>query len=41
MGLFGRRRVETDLAWCYSVRPLLDAYRAVLSRIDGKMTTYP
>jgi glycosyltransferase involved in cell wall biosynthesis len=36
MGLFGRRRIETQLAWCYSVPPLLDAYRAVLSRMDGK-----
>jgi glycosyltransferase involved in cell wall biosynthesis len=41
MGLFGRRRVETELAWCYSVQPLLDAYRAVLSRVDDKRRPNP
>jgi glycosyltransferase involved in cell wall biosynthesis len=30
MGSFGRRRVERELAWCYSVPNLLDAYRAVI-----------
>jgi glycosyltransferase involved in cell wall biosynthesis len=29
MGSFGRRRVESALAWSYSVRPLLEAYGAV------------
>ena len=29
MGRFGRRRVETDLAWSHSVAHLLSAYRAV------------
>jgi glycosyltransferase involved in cell wall biosynthesis len=29
MGLAGRKRVETELAWCYSVPLLLDAYRAL------------
>jgi glycosyltransferase involved in cell wall biosynthesis len=40
MGLFGRRRIETQLAWCYSVPPLLDAYCTVLSRMDGKRMPY-
>jgi glycosyltransferase involved in cell wall biosynthesis len=31
MGSFGRRRVETELAWRYSVPHLLEAYRAVLT----------
>ena len=30
MGLLGRRRVETELAWQYSIPKLLEAYRAVL-----------
>jgi hypothetical protein len=30
MGAFGRRRIETTLAWRYSVPNLLDAYRRVL-----------
>jgi len=41
MGLSGRRRVETELAWCYSVPPLLDAYRTLFSRMDGKRMPYP
>lgn len=32
MGEFGRRRVETELAWEYSVRHLLDAYERVFSK---------
>jgi glycosyltransferase involved in cell wall biosynthesis len=31
MGALGRRRVETELAWCHSVPNLLAAYGAVLS----------
>jgi len=31
MGSFGRRRVETELAWRYSVPHLLEAYRTVLT----------
>ncbi len=30
MGAFGRRRIETELAWPYSARKLLDAYTKVL-----------
>lgn len=41
MGLFGRRRVETELAWCYAVPALLDAYRTVLSQKDSKRLPYP
>lgn len=29
MGSFGRRRIETELAWCYSVPHLLKAYRSL------------
>jgi glycosyltransferase involved in cell wall biosynthesis len=32
MGAFGRHRVETKLAWCYSVSHLLDAYQKVLPK---------
>lgn len=32
MGEFGRRRVETELAWQYSVKNLLAAYRRILGR---------
>src|SRR5262249_44705930 len=35
MGSFGRRRVETELAWCHSVPHLLAAYRTVLTERDG------
>jgi glycosyltransferase involved in cell wall biosynthesis len=41
MGLFGRRRVETELAWCYSVPHLLAAYRTVLSPMYGKRMPSP
>jgi glycosyltransferase involved in cell wall biosynthesis len=30
MGLSGRKRIETELAWQYSVPHLLEAYRRVL-----------
>jgi glycosyltransferase involved in cell wall biosynthesis len=30
MGSSGRRRVETELAWCYSVPALLSVYRKLL-----------
>jgi glycosyltransferase involved in cell wall biosynthesis len=36
MGEFGRRRVETELAWDYSVQNLLAAYEKVFSKIRGK-----
>jgi glycosyltransferase involved in cell wall biosynthesis len=29
MGAFGRRRIETELAWHHSIRNLLDAYRTL------------
>jgi glycosyltransferase involved in cell wall biosynthesis len=29
MGLLGRRRIETELAWQYSIPPLLEAYRKI------------
>lgn len=32
MGLAGRVRIETELAWSYSIPELLKAYRAVLPR---------
>ncbi len=32
MGSFGRRRVETELAWCHSVPNLLEAYRRLLAK---------
>jgi glycosyltransferase involved in cell wall biosynthesis len=31
MGAIGRKRIETELAWCYSVPRLLDAYRALFT----------
>ena len=34
MGSFGGRRVETELAWCYSVPHLLAAYRTVLTPLN-------
>jgi glycosyltransferase involved in cell wall biosynthesis len=39
MGAFGRRRIETTLAWRYSVPNLLDAYQRVLPlpRVAGKL----
>jgi glycosyltransferase involved in cell wall biosynthesis len=36
MGDFGRRRIETELAWEYSVRNLLAAYEKALSKTGGK-----
>lgn len=36
MGDFGRRRVQTELAWEYSVGNLLAAYERVFSRIRNK-----
>jgi glycosyltransferase involved in cell wall biosynthesis len=36
MGKFGRTRVETELAWDYSVGNLLAAYGAVFSKKRGK-----
>jgi len=35
MGLLGRRRVETELAWQYSIPKLLEAYRAILPAPAG------
>ena len=35
MGLLGRRRVETELAWQYSIPNLLEVYRAVLPATAG------
>jgi len=32
MGLFGRRRVEQELAWDFSVKHLLAAYETALNR---------
>ena len=34
MGVFGRRRVEAELAWCYSVPALLSVYHTVLPEIQ-------
>jgi glycosyltransferase involved in cell wall biosynthesis len=36
MGEFGRRRVETELAWEYSVKNLLAAYDKAFTKIRGK-----
>ena len=36
MGDFGRRRVEKELAWEYSVGNLLAAYERVFSKMRGK-----
>ena len=36
MGEFGRNRVETELAWDYSVETLLAAYEKAFSKIRGK-----
>ena len=36
MGEFGRKRVEKDLAWEYSVANLLSAYESAFSRTGGK-----
>jgi hypothetical protein len=29
MGIAGRRRIDAELAWCYSARSMLSAYAAV------------
>jgi hypothetical protein len=44
MGSFGRQRVESALAWSYSVPPLLDVYRTVTAApapavTDANLTT--
>ena len=36
MGEFGRRRVETELAWEYSIEKLLAAYEAAFRKMRGK-----
>lgn len=41
MGSFGRRRVETELAWCHSVPNLLKAYRRLLSEPYCERSPYP
>ena len=41
MGLLGRRRVETELAWQYSIPKLLEVYRAVLPRPAGSRQALP
>jgi glycosyltransferase involved in cell wall biosynthesis len=38
MGEFGRRRVQTELAWDYSVGNLLAAYEKAFTKIRGKRT---
>lgn len=40
MGSLGRRRIETELAWRYSVPHLLEAYRTLLSERCDKRLTY-
>ena len=41
MGLLGRRRVETELAWQYSIPNLLEVYRAVLPATAGLRQAWP
>jgi glycosyltransferase involved in cell wall biosynthesis len=41
MGQFGRRRVETELAWEYSVQNLLAAYEKAFSKTRGKSALQP
>jgi len=36
MGEFGRLRIETELAWCYSAPKLLEVYNTLLSAQDRK-----
>ncbi len=36
MGAFGRRRIEKELAWEYSVEKLLAAYEKAFSKVRGK-----
>jgi glycosyltransferase involved in cell wall biosynthesis len=38
MGEFGRRRVEKELAWEYSVQNMLAAYEKAFSKMRGKHT---
>jgi glycosyltransferase involved in cell wall biosynthesis len=38
MGEFGRKRVQTELAWDYSIVSLLAAYEKLFSEIRGKRT---
>lgn len=39
MGVFGRNRIETELAWSYSLPKLLEAYRRVLPGGLGQLST--
>jgi glycosyltransferase involved in cell wall biosynthesis len=41
MGLLGRRRVETELAWQYSIPKLLEVYRTILPRPAGSRQAWP
>jgi hypothetical protein len=41
MGLLGRERVETELAWEYSIPKLLEVYRAVLPAPAGSQQAAP
>lgn len=41
MGQFGRRRVEKELAWEYSVQNLLAAYEKAFSKTRGKSALQP
>ena len=41
MGEFGRKRVQTQLAWDYSVKNLLAAYEKALNKIPGERAMQP
>jgi glycosyltransferase involved in cell wall biosynthesis len=41
MGQFGRRRIEKELAWEYSVENLLAAYEKAFSKVRGKRAWQP
>ena len=41
MGNFGRRRIEEELAWDYSVQYLLAAYEKAFSKVRGKHVLQP
>jgi glycosyltransferase involved in cell wall biosynthesis len=41
MGRFGRKRIEKELAWEYSVQNLLAAYEKVFSKLRGKHALQP
>jgi glycosyltransferase involved in cell wall biosynthesis len=41
MGEFGRRRIERDLAWEYSIQHLLAAYEKAFSKVRGKHVLRP